>query len=65
MAAKNFREHHARQDDVVGKLRLAGALGARIDFAKWFADYALYYCLVAFRYLELVRHQVSGSYPPT
>ena len=39
MAAQNLAEEHARQHDVVGKLRLAGALRARIDLAKRFADY--------------------------
>jgi len=39
MAAQNLAVKHARQKDVVGKLRLAGALGARIDFAKGLADH--------------------------
>ena len=39
MAAQDFAEEHARQHDVVGKLRLAGALRARIDLAKRLADY--------------------------
>jgi hypothetical protein len=30
---------HARQNDVVSKLRLAGALRASINLAKRFADY--------------------------
>ena len=54
MAAENFRVHHARQDDVVGKLRLAGALCARIDFAEWFADYLEWLSV-----LRIVRHQIS------
>ena len=39
MAAQNFAEEHARQNDVVGKLRLTGTLRARVDLAKGFADY--------------------------
>ena len=39
MSTQNFAEEHARQHDVVGKLRLAGALRARINLAKGFADY--------------------------
>ena len=39
MAAQNLAVEHARQKDVVGKLRLARALGAGIDLAEWFADY--------------------------
>jgi hypothetical protein len=39
VASQNFAIEHARQKDVVGKLRLPGALGTRIDFAEWLADY--------------------------
>jgi hypothetical protein len=39
MSAQDFAVEHPRQKDVVGKLRLAGALGARVDLAEWFADY--------------------------
>jgi hypothetical protein len=39
MGAENLACEHPRQNDVVGKLRLAGALRARIDFAKRLADY--------------------------
>lgn len=51
VAAKNFRVHHAREDDIVGKLRLAGALRPRINLAKWFANY--FEWLSVFR---IVRH---------
>ncbi len=36
---QDFAEEHARQKDVIGKLRLARALRACIDLAEWFADY--------------------------
>ena len=39
VATENSAIEHARQKDVVGKLRLAGALGAGIDLAKGLADY--------------------------
>jgi hypothetical protein len=39
VAPQNFAVEHARQKDVVGKLRLARALRARVDLAEWFADY--------------------------
>ena len=39
MRAENLAGEHPRQNDVVGKLRLARALRARIDFAKRLADY--------------------------
>src|SRR5260370_10192614 len=39
VAPQNFAIEHARQKDVVGKLRLARALRARVDLAEWFADY--------------------------
>ena len=39
MGAENLAGEHPRQNDVVGKLRLTGALRARIDLAKRFADY--------------------------
>jgi hypothetical protein len=38
VTAENFAEEHAGQHDVVGKLRLAGALCARVDLAKGFTD---------------------------
>ena len=38
VTAQDLAEEHARQHDVVGKLRLAGALRARIDLAKRLAD---------------------------
>ena len=34
-----FAREHARQKDVIGKLRLARALRAGIDLAERFADY--------------------------
>ena len=43
MAAQDLAEQHARQHDVVGKLRLADTLRARIDFAKRFADYVKWF----------------------
>src|SRR5688500_20161860 len=39
VAAQDLAEQHSRQHDVVGKLRLALALRARVDFTKWIADY--------------------------
>ena len=39
MATENSAIEHARQKDVVGKLRLARALRAGIDLAKGLADY--------------------------
>ena len=39
MTPQNFAIERARQKDVVGKLRLARALRARVDLAKGFADY--------------------------
>src|SRR5689334_15775113 len=39
VAAKNLAGEHARQNDVIGKLRLAGAFGTRINLAKRLADY--------------------------
>ncbi len=38
MTAQHFAEKHARQNDVVGKLRLTGALRPRVDLAKRLAD---------------------------
>src|SRR5713226_1462121 len=39
MAAQNLAVEHARQKNVVGKLRLARALSTGIDLAEGFADY--------------------------
>jgi hypothetical protein len=39
VAAEDLGVNHSRQDDVIGKLRLAGALRARVDFAKRLANY--------------------------
>src|SRR5882672_10161827 len=39
MSAENFAVEHARQHDVVRKLRLAGALRARVNLAKRLADH--------------------------
>src|SRR5258708_7680887 len=47
MAAEDFAVEHARQHNVVGKLRLARALGARIDLAEGFADYLEWLSVVA------------------
>ena len=38
MTAQDLAEEHARQNDVVGELRLANTLRARINFAKRLAD---------------------------
>jgi hypothetical protein len=38
VASQHLAMKHARQDDVVGKLRLACALLARVYFAKGLAD---------------------------
>jgi hypothetical protein len=38
MSAQDLAEEHARQYDVVGKLRLT-SFGARVDLAKGLADY--------------------------
>ena len=38
MAAEDLAVKHARQKDIVGKLRLAGTLRPRVDFAERFAD---------------------------
>src|SRR5712692_6224843 len=38
MAPQDFAVEHARQKDVVGKLRLARAFGAGIDLAERFAN---------------------------
>jgi hypothetical protein len=40
MAAEHLAVEHARQDYIVGELRLARALLARVNFAKGLADYA-------------------------
>src|SRR5713101_1707984 len=39
VTAQHFAEEHARQDDIVGKLRLADTLCTRIDLPKWLAHY--------------------------
>ena len=39
MAAQDLAVEHAWQKNIVGKLRLARTLRARVDFAKGFADY--------------------------
>jgi hypothetical protein len=38
MSTQDFAVEHARQHDVVGKLRLASALRARVNLAERFAD---------------------------
>src|ERR1044071_10001796 len=38
MAAEDLARKHARQDDVVSKLRLPGTFGPGIDLAKGLAD---------------------------
>src|SRR2546421_11428142 len=38
MAAQNLAREHTRQKDIVGKLRLAGALRSRINLAERLAD---------------------------
>jgi hypothetical protein len=50
MAAQNLACQHARQNDIVGKLRLAGALCPRIDLAKGFADYVKFLLAVLCHY---------------
>jgi hypothetical protein len=47
VAPQNFAIEHARQKDVVGKLRLAGALRARIDLAEWFTNYVEWFPVAA------------------
>src|SRR6266481_402281 len=60
VAPQNFAIEHARQKDVVGKLRLASALCARIDFAEWFADYVERLPVVRL----IVRHDCRGGACP-
>ena len=57
MSTQNLAEEHARQHDVVGKLRLTGALRAHIDFAKGLADYTerLTIVLSVFSHNDLVK----------
>ena len=38
MTAQNLAEEHARQNDIVGELRLPRALRARVNFAERFSD---------------------------
>jgi hypothetical protein len=38
MTAEDLAIQHARQNDVVRKLRLADTLCPRVDFAEWLAD---------------------------
>ena len=57
MSTKNFTEQHARQDDVVGKLSLAGALCARVNLAKRFADDVERLAVVVY----VLRHTVTGA----
>ena len=57
MTAQNLAEEHARQNDVVGKLRLAGALRARVDLAKRFADYVEW---LTRRWLRSASQSLSG-----
>src|SRR5437762_2971082 len=47
VAPQNLAIEHARQKYVVRKLRLAGALRARINLAEWFADYVEWLPVVA------------------
>ena len=61
MAAQDFAVKHARQKDVVGKLRLAGALGARIDFAKGLADYVEFLVAVHDKYEPQISADAHGS----
>jgi hypothetical protein len=39
VAAEDFAEQHSRQNDVVGKLRLARTLGTRINLAERLTNY--------------------------
>src|SRR6266849_246973 len=48
MAAQDLARQHARQHDVVGKLRLAGALCPRIDFTKRLTNYIEWPTVVVF-----------------
>src|SRR5438046_7646131 len=59
MAPQDLSREHARQKDVVGKLRLARALGAGIDFAEGFADYLEWLSVVA-----VLRHDCRGGACP-
>src|SRR6266550_8833695 len=46
MTAQNFAVEHAREKDVVGKLRLPRALGTRVDFAERFPDDVEWFAVV-------------------
>src|SRR5207249_7586871 len=52
MTTQNLAIEHARQKNIIGKLRLARALRARVDFAEGFADYLEWLSVVLF----VIRH---------
>src|SRR5260370_36342200 len=63
MAAQNLAREHAREKDVVGKLRLARALRARIDLAEGFADYVEWLSVVAVLHHHLrINHRWTRIY---
>src|SRR5438067_13590545 len=46
MTAQNLARKHARQNDIVGKLCLAGALRSRINLAERLADYLQWFTVI-------------------
>jgi hypothetical protein len=56
VAPQNLAIEHARQKDVVGKLRLASALCARIDLAERFADH-----IQGFSIVTVLSHDLEKS----
>src|SRR2546423_13375851 len=46
MCAQNLAREHARQDDIVGKLCLAGALRSRINLAERLANYIQWFTII-------------------
>ena len=59
---KHLAEKHARKNYVVGKLRLAGALGSRIDFAQWFPDHLLLVAVPAVAFVHRLHFKTVDAF---